>query len=184
MPTLISRTWRSSSEGVFLFDDLYELTGVGLQHTSVSGRILEAHSHQCARGALSIVRLDKLRNRRRLNEWNVARQNHYRAIFAAQNGLGGDYRIASASLLTLMSKRDAVILRRELCLDGGGNFFGLMADHDVNTARFECESCATDVRDQRSAIEFVQDLRAIRFHARAQARSHNDDVEWLTVTRT
>jgi len=38
------------------------------------------------------------------------------------------------------------------------------------------------MRDQRAAVELVQDLRAIRFHARAQARSHNDDVKWLSLT--
>jgi hypothetical protein len=57
-----------------------------------------------------------------------------------------------------------------------------MTYDDVHTSWLEAECGPADMGDQRSAVELVQDLRAIRFHARAQARSHNDHVKWLGLT--
>jgi hypothetical protein len=82
----------------------------------------------------------------------------------------------------LPNKHDPIDLRRELLSNRRLNFFGLMAYDDVHFSWLEGECSPTDMRDQRSAVELVQDLCAIRFHARAQAGSHDDDVKWLSLT--
>src|SRR5690349_14549569 len=130
------------------------------------------------------MRCDQFGKRRRLNERNIAGQNHHGAILAAQNAFGGDDCVTGAALLTLLNKCEPSRLRSELSFDCRLNFVCLVSHDDIHTSRFELKCRATDVRNQWPAIEFVQDLCAIRFHACAKASSHDDDIKWLTLTRS
>jgi hypothetical protein len=65
----------------------------------------------------------------------------------------------------------------EFGLDRGFHFICLMADDYQNFSRANFRRGAADVRDERTAVEFVQDLRHTRLHSSAKTGCQDQYIE-------
>ena len=158
---------------VSLLDDLPKRVVLIANDASVVRRNFETNTQDCAGRAGVVVMLDKVFQRLDLDHRHVAGKDEHERVGVFESASRRFNRITSPTLLRLNHKaRESADFRKHSLL----NFLCLMTNDDDYRARIECLCRSDNVRDQRRAAEFVQDLRTLRLHSRSKAGCHDQNV--------
>jgi hypothetical protein len=116
---------------------------------------------------MSAMLLDKRAESFGPDKRHVAGENQKRRARIGKRAPRSHDGVARAALLDLGDEDCAVLI--QFFAHGCPDLFGLMPDDDVNGTRCERRGRATDMRDQRSPAELVQDFRRARAHTRPES---------------
>ena len=157
--------------GVLLLDDAQHVAGRVTDDATVSGRVIEERAHDGdPRGALAVGG-DQRRERVRLQQRNIAAEDHDVAVEVGE-GVEGDLDGAPRARHVVLVDHDRV---RGLFGDLGGDEVPLVAHHRHHARGLQGLRGGEHVAHERAAADAVQNLGCRRPHPRALAGGEDDD---------
>src|ERR1044071_3286017 len=162
---------------VLLLHNLLETPFIIAHDAPVSGRVFEAngqHGAACSAPAMRAVLLDESAQSFCANERHIAGENQNGRTRISESLARSHHSIARPALFDLFDKARAVLV--QLFADGSFDLFGLMTNDDMNGTRGERSGGSTDMRDERTPAELVQDFRRARAHTCAESSGEDQHV--------